>query len=188
MAVEITLSFEQTDTGETLIINNLTDWAAQDPPFNDITDIITVTLTVGYKDYAETEFVFNYGAPPATNADLLIELDKTNFDAEGSEIPFGTDDVFLDGIWSFNYKVTVAGPTDYEQDFNVLLDFNVRYAVYQYMVDLPYKFSDTPAYNELVQKAQLYDTYLVALYYLAISGQIPKIEETLETLENLLTE
>jgi hypothetical protein len=194
MAVEISLSFEQTDTGETLIISNLTDWAAQNLPGGiDIADIITVTLTVGYKEYEDTVIVFDYTAsPPATNDDLLIELTKADFDGVDSEIPFGTDDVFLDGVWRFNYAVTVDDgiPETYAQDFNVLLDFNVRYAVYQFMVDLPYRFpaTESPAYNEDIQKAQLYDSYLVALYYLAISGQIQKIEETLETLENLLTE
>lgn len=111
--------------------------------------------------------------------------------AVGSSVEVTADDVgqtadaaFTDGVYIVDYSNDDVGDDDVQ--YNVLLDYNVSYCVYNILRQLP----DIHACNDIctkdsVNQAIFMYTFLQSLKYSAACGQVNEINTILAMLQNL---
>jgi len=157
------LTFEQSNNGKTLTISE-----ASDAGTNLTGAVITITFN------GETATPILTGWTTAGNESVEVTAD---------EIGQTANTAFSDGVYSITYTTT-ADPTGVS--YNVLLDYNVKYCVYNMYRQLPdIHACNTLCTNKQVERVQFMGTMLKSLEYSAACGQVNEINTILSTLQNL---
>lgn len=175
------LTFVQSNNGKTLTITDGTSW--DDPALADIETVI-ITITYNDVDYiVVSESVigedWNGAAFVPLQSDLVWEI-------TADDVGQTANTAFLDGIYTVLYEVTVGSGEFTAPTYNVLLDYNVKYCVYNIYRQLPDIHACTNiCSNKEVERANFMGTFLKSLEYSAACGQINEIEVILATLQNL---
>ena len=146
------------------------------------------TLTITDASTAGTNMT---GAAMTITWDSVIYTITLTAWAVGSEVEVTADDVgqtadnaFLDGIYTVAYSNDAVGDDDVS--YNVLLDYNVKYCVYNLYRELPdiHACKDICT-NKEVERVQFMGAFLKSLEYSAACGQVNEISTILATLQNL---
>ncbi len=171
------LTFVQSNNGKTLTMTDGTTWS--DPA---LTDITAVVITITFDDVTYT-VVNETAADWAGATPIQSELE---WEVTADEVGQTADTAFLDGVYTVLYTVTVGSGTFTPPTYNVLLDYNVRYCVYDTLRQLPDIHACVDlCTNKQVERANFMYTYLKALEYSAACGQVNEIETILASLQNL---
>jgi len=162
----LALTFEQSNSGKTFTITDASD---------DGTNLAGAHLTIVYN--SETVYDADLGVDWATPGDESIDLTS-------SDLGQGADAHIKDGVYTITYSVDDSGVEDVT--YNTLLNYNVKYCVYNILKQLP----DVHAANDLctkpeVQQATAMHTFLKSLEYSAACGQTNEIRTILAMLQKL---
>lgn len=163
------LDFEQIDNGETLRITETSDDGA---------DLTGASLKV---KWSGTWYDIDL------SGDNWSDEDDSEDWSTGDTIDVKPDDVgqsedkFMDGIYEIEYDADSEDTVKY----NTLLDYNVRFCVYNVLRLIPDIHNCNVCSNMKVQRAIFMFTYLKSLEYSAAAGQISEIERILTSLQNL---
>ena len=164
------LTFEQSNNGKTLTI---TEASTESPSLAGatitISTVVGTTVTQVYSSVMSAEWI------AGTETELELEAD----DLGGT-----SGDAIIDGVYRIKY-VTTADTTGVT--YNTLLDYNVKYCVYNMFRQLPDKYLASPALctNKEVERVRFMGTMLKSLEYAAACGQVNEIQTILATLQNL---
>jgi len=162
----LALTFEQSNNGKTLTITDASTAG---------TDMTGAALTITWGGIVYP--IDLTGVVPTWTVDSYIELDA-------SSIGGNAGDVFLDGIYVIDYSNDAIGDIDVQ--YNVLLDYNVKYCVYNIMRQLPDIHAQKDiCINDQVNQALFMNTYLKSLEYSAACGQVNEINVILVALQKL---
>jgi hypothetical protein len=157
----IALTFSQSDSGKIFTITDASTVGS---------NLAGAVVTVTYDDvvYTITLGAWAVGAHVDVTADLVGQT---------------ADTAFLDGIYTVNY-VTTAVPAP-GVTYNTLLDYNVKYCVYNMLRQVPDVFNANPCKDVNVQRALFMYTFLKSLEFSAACGQVNEIESILAKLQIL---
>ena len=159
----LALTFVQSNNGKTLTITDDSEAG---------TDFTGITMTIVFDDSDPYTITLTDWATPGDE-----EVEVT-----ADDVGQTADTAFLDGIYTVAYDATNETAVGY----NVLLDYNVKYCVYNIYRQLPDIHACTNlCSNKEVERANFMGTFLKSLEYSAACGQINEIEVILATLQNL---
>lgn len=157
------LTFEQSNNGKTLTISDNSDAGS------DFTGVTLYIVGLDGTSYGIT--LTDWTTPGSESVEVTAD-----------DVGQTADTAFLDGIYTVTYNATNEDVVQY----NVLLDYNVKYCVYNMYRQLPDLHScPNLCTNKQVERTQFMGTMLKALEYSAACGQVNEIETILETLQNL---
>jgi len=157
----LALTFKQSNNGKTLTITDASDAGTN-------MDGAQITIEFNDKTFSPELDTWSVGdSVEVTPSDLGQDADK-----------------FTDGVYKVSYTNDAVGDSDVS--YNVLLDYNVKYCVYNILRQLP----DIHAANDLctkpeVQQATAMHTFLKSLEYSAACGQTNEIRTILAMLQKL---
>ena len=154
------LDFEQIDNGETLRINDDSDTG---------TDLTGATLSITFGDSTYNIDISSWTTPGDESVDV-----------KPSDVGQSTDK-FSDGVYKADYNADNEDAVAY----NTLLDYNVRYCVYNILRLIPDVHNCNVCSNKKVQRAIFMFTYLKSMEYSAAAGQISEIKTILASLQRL---
>ncbi len=160
------LTFEQSNSGKTLTI---TEASTDSPDLTGAHITITFSGTQVYDEDMSAEWI----------AGTEDELELDAGDLGGT-----SGNAIADGVYTITYSNDDVGDDDVQ--YNTLLDYNVRYCVYNMYRQLPdiHACNDLCT-NKLVERTQFMGTMLKSLEYSAACGQVNEINTILATLQNL---
>lgn len=199
MALDLSLSYVQSNDNKTLIVTDTTGtdtggWG--DGTNIDVTDIDGVThtleLQVKIKTSDGTETTYDYidlydeFGPFSTTADLVFNITAPLLTSLGSAL--GTSATQLpDGIYTIGYYVDrgLAGDTSLTE--TILVDGQVRVEVYDLLRKIPVKYNCSENYRDCFPSEDILDalswySYLKGMQF---SATLSKQEEILAMLSNL---
>ena len=135
------LTFDQSNNGKTLTITDGSEWGEDTNP--DLTDITRVQISIVYDGTTYSNIIDEdsddwTGSTP-TQDELEWEI-NVDTDATFGAAAFDSDDIFDDKVYTIVYTVTVGSGVFTPTSFDVLLYYNVKYAVYNKFRQQPYKF------------------------------------------------
>jgi hypothetical protein len=158
----LALTFEQSNNGKTLTVTDASDAG---------TDYTGLTLTLG-----------TYGGTAYSITVTGITQPGDTVEITADDVGQTADTAFTDGVYTATYNATNEDQVAY----NVLLDYNVKYCVYNMYRQLPDIHACTDlCSNKQVERTQFMGTMLKALEYSAACGQVTEIQTILATLQNL---
>lgn len=164
MAATLALTFSQADGGKQFI---LTDASTE------IVDYPTSVITISYN-----------GATPV-NVSSLLPVDwgsgKTVTITPEDLLQASDNNPFLDGVYTVEYNTATVAKVSY----NTLLDYNVKYYVYNMLRQVPDVFNANPCKSADVQRALFMFTFLKSLEFSAACGQVNNINTILASLQRL---
>lgn len=161
----LALTFEQSNNGKTLTI---TEASTDSPVLTGANISITFNDEVVYNEAMSAEWV--------AGTETYIELDAGDLGGTSGEH-------ITDGVYTVKYTTT-ADATGVS--YNTLLDYNVRYCVYNLFRQLPdVHYSSTLCTNKEVERVRFMGTMLDSLTYSAACGQVNNINTILSTLQTL---
>lgn len=164
MAATLALTFSQTNSGKEFIITDAS------------TEIV---------DYATAVMSISYDGGTAVVVTSLLPVDwgfgKTVTITPEDLLQASDDTAFLDGIYTVEYNTTAVAKITY----NTLLDYNVKYCVYNMLRQVPDVFNANPCKDVNVQRALFMYTFLKSLEFSAACGQVNEIESILAKLQIL---
>ena len=181
MAVTLELEYTERNDNKLLTLTDISaDWGA--PAVDSIT---TLTLGVEITISDNTTTVYNeidlYALnhlPAVTQADLVFLIDATNLKVTGSAI--GTSDtILLDGIYKFTYTLDEGLPTESILTEYVLMEGNVRNAVYQALRTIPTLYMCDDCRSKQIMDAIFAYGYLNSI---RAGGYVAKTEELIDQL------
>lgn len=160
----LALTFVQSNNGKILTITDASEVGAN------LTSAV-MTITWNGTVYTVTLGAWDVGSSVEVTTD-------SNTDAN-----IGSGGPFADGIYLVKYINTI----DTDVEYNLVLDYNVRYAVYNEYRLLPdIHASQDLCTNDLVRQTEFKGTFLKALEYSSACGQINEISRILLSLQNLI--
>lgn len=158
------LTFEQSNNGKTLTITEASDAG---------TNLAGAAISITYNS---TEYSITLGT--------WNTVGTSSVEVTADDVGQTADSAFVDGIYTIKYTTTAdaTGVT-----YNTLLDYNVKYCVYNMYRQLPntYLSSPTLCTNKEVERVRFMGTMLKSLEYSAACGQVNEIRTILSTLQNL---
>jgi hypothetical protein len=166
----LVLTFEQSNSGKTLTI---TEASTLSPTLTGAHITISTVTSSATTEVYDKDMSAEWIAGDATTLVLTADdLDQT------------ADTAFTDGVYKVVYSVTDGTVENVE--YNVLLDYNVKYCVYNLYRQLPdIHASNTLCTNKQVERVQFMGTFLKSLEYSAACGQVNEILTILASLQNL---
>ncbi len=162
----LALTFKQSNNGKIFTISDASEAG---------TNLAGARLIIVYNNEVIYDNVL--GVDWSTPGDESISLTS-------SDLGQGTDAHIKDGIYTITYSVDDVTVDDVT--YNTLLNYNVKYCVYNILRQLP----DIHAANDLctkseVQQATAMHTFLKSLEYSAACGQTNEIRTILAMLQKL---
>ena len=157
----LALTFNQSDSGKVFTITD----ASTDVVITD-----SAVLAVTWNDVA-----YPITLPATWAVGESIDITPTDV-GQASD-----DNSFLDGVYSVSYAF--AGQTTVI--YNTLLDYNVKYYVYNMLRQVPDVFNANPCKSVDVQRALFMFTFLKSLEFSAACGQVNNINTILASLQRL---
>jgi hypothetical protein len=182
MAVDLSLTYTERNDNKLLTLTDTsTGWST--PAGSDITTL-SLTVSITTSDNVTTVYdtidlvAFNTITGTTTQAELIYLLDAADLKVSG--VPLGTNtDVFPDGIYEFAYILNSGLGTVETLDTFVLMEGNVRNAVYEAMRTIP-----TLYMCDECKSKQIMDVIFAYGYLNSIraGGYVAKTEELLNQL------
>lgn len=165
------LTFEQSNNGKTLTITE----ASTDSP-----NLAGATITIYTVTSSTTTQVYS----ESMSAEWIAGT-ETELELEADDLGGTAGDAITDGVYKVVYSVTDV--TVDNVSYNTLLDYAVKYYVYNMYRQLPNKYLASPTLctNKEVERVQFMGTMLKSLEYSAACGQVNEINTILSTLQNL---
>lgn len=163
------LTFEQIDNGETLRITEASDAG---------TDLTGASLSVTWDDTSyDIALSGSNWSDEDSSSDWSI---GDTIDVKPSDVG-QSGDKFEDGV----YAVAYDADNETSVSYNTLLDYNVRYCVYNILRLVPDVHNCNVCTNKKVMRALFMFTYLTSLEWSASAGQLTEINRILLSLQNL---
>jgi len=163
--MDLALTFVQSNNGKTLTITDASESGI---------DLTGAAINITFNDivYAVTLGVWVEGS----SVDVTTDTNITPL--------MGTGGPFIDGIYLVEYSNDAVGDPDVS--YNIVLDYNVAYCVYNQYRQLPdvHACQDLCT-NDLVSRTEFMGTYLKALRYSSACGQMNEVSRILLSLQNL---
>jgi hypothetical protein len=182
MAVDLHLDYtERNDNKLLTLVDISTGWST--PAGSDITTLsLTVSITTSNNtvtDYDTIDLVSKYNITSATTqAELIYYLDASDLKVSGT--PLGSNvDVLPDGIYEFKYVLDNGLGTAQALDEFVLMEGNVRNAVYQALRTIPTLYMCQECKSKQIMDAIFAYGYLNSI---RAGGYVAKTEELLNQL------
>jgi len=183
MAVpNLALSYVERNDNKLITLTDITaDWGA--PAVGDITtltlDISITTSDNTTVDYEQIDLVvLNSLGPASTQANLVFAIDASKLLV--GVTPYGTTDTILpDGIWEFTYILDEGLATEATLNEFVLMEGNVRNAVYDALRTIPTLYMCNECKSKEIMDAIFAYGYLNSM---RAGGYVAKTEELLSQL------
>jgi hypothetical protein len=182
MAVDLHLDYVERNDNKLLTLSDIsTGWST--PAGSDITTLsLTVSITTSNNtttDYDLINLVSKYNITSATTqAELIYYLDASDLKFRGT--PLGTNtDLLPDGIYEFKYVLDNGLGTAQVLDEFVLMEGNVRNAVYQALRTIPTLYMCQECKSKQIMDAIFAYGYLNSI---RAGGYVAKTEELLNQL------
>lgn len=189
MAVTLSLEYVERNDNKLITLTDVsTDWGT--PAVGGITTL-TLDISITESDGITTVYdqidlvVKNSLGVGSTQANLVFQLDATDFEVSG--VAIGTaSDVLPDGIYEFHYILDDGLATDSELNEFVLMEGNVRNDVYEALRTIPILYTCNECKSKEIMDAIFAYGYLNSI---RAGGYVAKTEELISqlyTLERLL--
>jgi hypothetical protein len=186
MAVTLALAYTERNDNKLLTITDVsTDWGGANVAVSAITTL-TLDLHITTSDNETVAYdqinLVTYANPDlgggSTQADLVWEFGPDDITDGG--IPLGTSDsTFPDGIYHFVYTLNVGLGTESILDEEVLMEGNVRNAVYEAMRTIPTLYTCNECKSKEIMDAIFSYGYLNSI---RAGGYVAKTEELISQL------
>jgi len=159
----LALTFKQSNNGKTLTITDASDTG---------TVLTGAAITIEFNDQTFSPTLTDWDTP----GDESVEVSPSDLNQD--------TDKFTDGVYKVYY--TNDAPGDDDVSYNVLLNYNVKYCVYNILRQLPdiHSANDLCTRDEIKQATAMY-TFLKSLEYSAACGQVNEIQTILAMLQKL---
>ena len=160
----LALTFVQSNNGKTLTVTDASEAGS---------DLTGATLVITGLDDVDYNITLTAWATPGDE-----EVEVT-----ADDVGQTADTAFLDGVYLVTYNATSEDVVTY----NILLDYNVKYCVYNLYRQLPDNIhsDNSLCTNKEVERVRFMGTFLKSLEYSAACGQVNEIETILVSLQNL---
>jgi hypothetical protein len=184
MAIALALDYVERNDNKIITLSDIsTGWS--DPAGVDIYDTtLTVQIDITLSDNTTTSYsaidlvAKNTITAATTQAELVYVLDTSELIVTG--VPLGTaDDVFPDGIYTFTYVYDVGEAGVQILEESVLMEGNVRNAVYNAMRTIPTLYMCNDCKSKQIMDAIFAYGYLNSI---RAGGYVAKTEELINQL------
>jgi hypothetical protein len=182
MAVTLALAYTERNDNKVLTLTDVsTDWGT--PAVGGITTL-TLDVVITTSDNVTTTYdqinLVTLGSLDGSSvqADLVFELTSEDFKVSG--VALGTnDDVLPDGIYNFTYTLDATLGTESILEEDVLMEGNVRNAVYEQLRTIPTLYMCDECKSKNIMDAIFAYGYLNSI---RAGGYVAKTEELISQL------
>lgn len=186
MAVTLSLAYTERNDNKLLTLTDVsTDWGGANIAVSAITTLtldIEITTsdneTIAYDRINLITFANPDLGGGSVQADLVWEFSPEDIEDGGN--PLGTSDsTFPDGIYKFTYTLDEGGPSESILEENVLMEGNVRNAVYEALRTIPTLYTCNECKSKEIMDAIFAYGYLNSI---RAGGYVAKTEELISQL------